>query len=269
VRREPSTQDEETEDTDEEEEMQSYFNSLNDGSGLSETENAVTRTIVDILGGSTNVTVQDNFLFNKAFCQMVFDRIPEEYRDSVPKTQASTSKFYKKFLEAKNNYIRLYLGYSKSGLENMLVSKGITSKKKTVDLMIETLASYHERGLSVHNETPSYEEHDQKATIKNILERSFQQRLKGESREYCSLGHTLELPILKAFVQEVHDAQQESSWHPLNGLRLFSGYSCGLVAKAGSPYAKDSVDFLLTVGDDDEDVTDVWAMEVKSRVTVG
>ena len=264
MRREPSPQDEETEDTDAEEEMRAYFDSLNDGNGLRETENVARRTIVAILGGSR--TAGNEITDHLPFCQTVFERIPVACRDRIPSSQAPAFKFFQRFLAAKNNYIRLYLGYSKSSLETLLVSKGLTSKKKTVDGMIETLALHHEQLPSVDSDASGGV---LKKVLKIILERSFQQRLKGESREYCSLGHTLELPILKAFDQEVLDAQQEGSWHPLNGLRLFSGYSCGLVAKEGCPYAKDSVDFLLTVGDDDDDVTDVWAMEVKSRVTVG
>ena len=272
---EDSIEEEITDDTDVEAEMLAYFDTLNDGSGLNETENAVRRAIVAILGGSINVVnvpEENKSQFYLAFCQAVFERIPLACRDAIPKSQAPAFKFFTRFLEAKNNFIRLYLGYSKTSLETLLVSKGLTSKKKTTDGLIDTLASYHDRSRTpptVDTSTLSYDDQVKKATIKTILERSFQQRLKGESREYCSLGHALEMPILKAFDHEVVNAQNEGSWHPFNGLHISSGYSCGLVAKAGCPYAKDSVDFLITVGYDNEEVTDVWAMEVKSRVTVG
>ena len=55
-----------------------------------------------------------------------------------------------------------------------------------------------------------------------------------------------------------------------NGIGVKAAYSVGLAAKRGAPYAKDSVDFVLAVQDDqndDEGNLVAWGFEAKGRVT--
>ena len=82
-------------------------------------------------------------------------------------------------------------------------------------------------------------------------------------REYCSLGHRLELPILKSWISVV---QEESDFLP--GLEIKGAYTAGLAAKKNKVYAKDSIDFVLTTKDNiTGDAIKTWGFEAKGRVT--
>jgi hypothetical protein len=51
----------------------------------------------------------------------------------------------------------------------------------------------------------------------------------------------------------------------VRGLKVNGAYSAGLLAKQGSPWAKDSIDFILTMNsraDNDE----LWGVEVEAHV---
>lgn len=269
-----------TEEDDQADSFTNYFEGLNDGNSVDEIENAAIRSIVSILSGCTSagteIAEDQMAAYHKAFVKVVFDRIPEEQRDRVPKSPALASAFFAKFLNASNNYQRSYYGFSKQALEAMIAEKGIRPKKKTIDGMVEALAEFQQKHDSSSKDIDNMIEEDQirKITMKNIFEKSFQGRLKGEARDHCTLGHKLELPILQSFHNECVKANDSvgnqhfySSTHALNHVNILSGYTCGLVAKSGYNYAKDSVDFLLTVtkGPDDFE-PEVWAMEVKSRL---
>ena len=86
---------------------------------------------------------------------------------------------------------------------------------------------------------------------------------KGEKREHCSLGHQLEIPIMKKFVEII---PQAAEYH---GLRVRNAYSVGLAAKKGKLYAKDSIDFVLSVEDPKYNrERKLWGFEAKGRVTL-
>ena len=98
--------------------------------------------------------------------------------------------------------------------------------------------------------------------VRAILEKSFLPHQKGQAREHCSLGHRLELPILYNWIQIVSG---DSS--PAIGLDVKGAYTAGLAAKKDAPFAKDSIDFVITVAEADEpDEIKVWGFKAKGRV---
>ena len=55
---------------------------------------------------------------------------------------------------------------------------------------------------------------------------------------------------------------------PVMGLKVRGAYTAGLAAKKAARYAKDSIDFVITIEDpDDPDKVKVWGFEAKGRVT--
>ena len=101
------------------------------------------------------------------------------------------------------------------------------------------------------------------SVIKAILEKSFLPHQKGVKREHCSLGHRLERPILRKFTEIIPEINQ------YNGIKIKTAYTVGLAAKAGNLYAKDSIDFVLSVEDPKCNAErTLWGFEAKGRVTV-
>lgn len=94
-----------------------------------------------------------------------------------------------------------------------------------------------------------------------VMKKSFMKHLKGEAREHCQLGHKLELPIGKDFMNDVNFKNKLGS-----KTRIISLHKVGLVAKKLSPWAKDSIDFIAFVCNKDE-VLELWGIEIKSRQT--
>lgn len=92
------------------------------------------------------------------------------------------------------------------------------------------------------NAMPSHE-----ASIIAMLNRSFLPHQKGTKREHCSLGHRLEKPILKKFIEMT---KKEGSSSPAPFVNIKGAYTAGLAAKKGAVYAKDSIDFVLLVEND-------------------
>jgi hypothetical protein len=101
------------------------------------------------------------------------------------------------------------------------------------------------------------------AATKAILEKSFLPHMKGSAREYCSLGHRLERPILSSWINTVEDKRDD----PLFGFEfeILAAFTAGLAAKKDAMYAKDSVDFVVIVAENG-DLTP-WGFEAKGRVT--
>lgn len=96
--------------------------------------------------------------------------------------------------------------------------------------------------------------------IKAVLERSFMKPLKGPSREYCQMGHKLELPIGSDWMRDVNEKNL------LPGFKVISLHTVGLVAKVDRLWAKDSIDFLAFVVNEAKEVQ-LWGVEIKSRQT--
>ena len=176
------------------------------------------------------------------------------------------------------NKLREYLFYKVNGLKALVVSRGVAISKgrKSADDLRNILA-----GMGPPQEVePAAQAEKQKrkkskrndrylmpadVAIKNciqeVLEKSFLPHRKGDAREHCSLGHRLEVPILKSWVEVVHGEES-----PVEYLNVKGAYSAGLAAKQGKPYIKDSIDFLVTVQQNNDPVK-VWGFEAKGRVT--
>ena len=83
--------------------------------------------------------------------------------------------------------------------------------------------------------------------------------LKGNLREHCQMGHKLELPIGINFMKDVNEQNALG-----NDVRVFLLHKVGLVGKKNCPWAKDSLDFLACILDENEDLH-LWGVEIKSR----
>ena len=76
------------------------------------------------------------------------------------------------------------------------------------------------------------------------------------------MGHKLELPVGKNWMREANERNLFSSY------KIISLHKVGLVSKKGSPWAKDSIDFLASVLDESENEIQIWGVEIKSRVKI-
>ena len=105
--------------------------------------------------------------------------------------------------------------YSKDGLVEIAASSvGIRLENRlTFDVLIKKIVEANQRR---HGESSLNDETTAAATpnardmtisqeiIKAVLERSFMKPLKGAARDYCSMGHKLELPLAKDWMREVN-----------------------------------------------------------------
>ena len=97
--------------------------------------------------------------------------------------------------------------------------------------------------MQVHHRLPASTESISTEEIKmevitQALKNGFMPRLRGKAREYCSIGHKMELPIACTFMSDVND-------HNLvPNLQVMSFHSAGLVSRKGAPWVKDSIDLI-------------------------
>ena len=167
--------------------------------------------------------------------------------------------------------------YKNVGLKTLMEARSLTlaDGPKTMARMVDALSGVP--GAAVATPHPARNDGGDSelssartAVIKAVLTKSFLPFCKGKARDTCNLGHRLEKPILKRWVEVV--LGREMLYGPpsdYNGIDIKAAYSVGLAAKRGVPYAKDSVDFVLAVGDEQGDKNDVvaWGFEAKGRVT--
>jgi hypothetical protein len=198
-----------------------------------------------------------------AALKLLVDHVHKEHQKSNP-SKANVLMWLQK-----SNPIRDYLFYSSSALKIMMNKKGIMfapgSGHISMDRRIAALAGVIpscsdeliQRTANNGRDTPVT---SKEATIRALLEKSFLPHQKGKNREYCSLGHRLEVPILRGWVRCLPEARQ------YRDIQVRGAYAAGLAAKKGSPWAKDSIDFILVVDDGLDDVS-TWGFEAKGRVT--
>ena len=96
--------------------------------------------------------------------------------------------------------------------------------------------------------------------IQAVLKKSFMKHLKGQAREHCQMGHKLELPIGENFMRDVNENKKLGP-----GMKIVSLHKVGLVGKRGSPWAKDSIDFIACVCPSLTSSLQLWGIEIKSR----
>ena len=165
-------------------------------------------------------------------------------------------------LKSSNSY-RDFFFYNNQGLKELINKRGIKlSGRVTMERMREALSRTCD-GNGTQNTSPLT---PQLQATQAILEKSFLPHRKGAFREYTSLGHKLERPILKNWLAVARD----ESTTPVTGLKLNGAYTAGLAAKKGAEYAKDSIDFVLVVNDPlatDPRELKCWGFEAKGRVT--
>ena len=146
---------------------------------------------------------------------------------------------------------------STESLKDLIALKNIKMKgSKTITKMIDALS-----GITSVDESIALEENNEPLdlAIKALMSKSFLPHQKGEAREACSMGHILEKPILERWIQET-----SKRGYPLRNLTVNGAYNAGLVEKKSSPWAKDSIDFILTVSD--RGIIETWGVEIKARV---
>ena len=252
--------------------------------------------------------VAKNLIFN-----FVRNLVPEEHRIS-----RVTKKSQIAWLIAHNS-VRMYHFYNAKGLKAEMAKKKIAfapgSGRRTTEDMIRALsgddtvpgvlqpadieaaaaaaaaaataattntAARRPLAAAELNAMPSHD-----ASIIAMLNRSFLPHQKGTKREHCSLGHKLEKPILKKFIEMT---KKEGSSSPAPFVNIKGAYTAGLAAKKGAVYAKDSIDFVLLVENDISTINDysidsdsdtdsisshrgatgnlkAWGFEAKGRVT--
>ena len=189
-------------------------------------------------------------------------------------------------LFSRPNTGRMFMFTSKKYLQEEIRKLGIdVTPSYTIDKLIDVLQNNHSQtrgnALSVQREGITQgggrsngrrgrggtrtgiavidEEEDPKScAIRSLLQRSFQKRLVGKVKEHTSLGHVLEEPIFRNFMDGVNQDEQ------LAGLEVLGAYSSGLVAKKNQPWASDSVDFIATVSKGGVSI-EACAVEIKSR----
>lgn len=187
------------------------------------------------------------------------------------------------------NTLREYYFYKVSGLKELIKARGLTvgQGRKSADELKNILVSGREGGVEEEdagrtatataqatqvaprrqrrtrrNDRGNVSEDEAKAEcIEAVLKNSFLPHRKGAAREHCSLGHRLELPILKSWKKVA-----EGDTSPVAGLCVKGAYTAGLAAKKTAPYAKDSIDFVVTVQEQNQPLK-LWGFEAKGRVT--
>jgi hypothetical protein len=198
----------------------------------------------------------------KDFVSIIYSRLDESKRSKEPKGNVQSLDTMKSWIIA-SNYKRMYIGYTKKSLDTIAKERRCKLVKASMNIgaIIEALAKDDSDNASGGGANTS-ENKCKIDTIKAILKWSFMKTLTGSAKEYTSLGHKLETPILLAFMNEIN-----SNDETINGNDLFvrSAFKIGLVEKIDSPYAKDSIDFLAVVSD--QGVNKCWGVEIKSRLS--
>ena len=191
-----------------------------------------------------------------------FDPYRLERKDKI--TLADMSKW----MHSPNSE-RAVMFYKSASLKEIMKRKKLKASSGTLNMarMIKAIAGTNLFGV-VHDcpasDIPiSSSLSERGEIIKAVLERSFLPHQKGEKRQHCSLGHRLELPILRKFAENLQTERE------YRGIKMTSAYTAGLAAKKGKEYAKDSIDFVLCVKDPKADgEKKLWGFEAKGRVTV-
>ena len=162
-----------------------------------------------------------------------------------------------------SNSAREFLFVKSIVLKEMMKKRNLKCAGTKISDMISVLSG--EKEASNSSEGPPLE--PKQAAIKAILSKSFQKPQKGAAREYCSLGHRMEKPILNNWINET----KSDSFFPVQNLQVTSAYTVGLAGKRGQPHAKDSVDFHLHVSPNNGSTPnnrEAWGFEAKGRLTV-
>lgn len=167
------------------------------------------------------------------------------------------------------NVLREVMFYKGVSLKKIMQRKGITFSQRsgvvTNERMIGAISGINTNEVEdvVTESTGRQEQNPKESVIRIVLQKSFLPHHKGDKREHCSLGHRLEVPILKSFINIIPEV------HEYRGVEVRNAYKVGLAGKKGERYAKDSLDFVFSVFDPKVNRRTSWGFEAKGRVTVG
>ena len=267
-----------------------YFQSMNEGAATFTTERKDALAIIlDRLNESDDATTglpQDFFSnshsspIRKEMLSLLSGRIPEAKRQR----RLGDATLKKWFLAA--NSIRMYMFYTKDALIEIAASTGAgvrlasnLSFEAMISKLVNATTPAVARAVDIQavapppggqNNCPEQlapppagpdEMNITQEIIKALLSKSFMKPLKGAIRDYCSMGHKLELPLAKDWMADVN----EKNLFP--GFKIISLHKVGIVGKKYHPWAKDSIDFIAFAFCEDTDCLELWGVEIKSRQT--
>ena len=194
-----------------------------------------------------------------AVVTLLLERLPRSQQKKVA-TEKAMQKEIAKWLQSPN-IRREFMFRTTNNLKDLIGRKNIKVRgSKTIERMIDALAGTGDQTPLPNAEQEIYLE-PADAAIKAIISKSFLPHQKGEAREACTMGHILERPVLEKWIQET-----TKRGFPVRSLKVNGAYSAGLVEKQDSPWAKDSIDFILTVSFHGMEDHHAWGVEIKSRV---
>ena len=229
-----------------------YFESIDSSEFTSPAEEEALALILERISDDRNsvaeeelideLSLQSSLNICKAMLSILSGRIPEEKR------QGRLGPAVLKRWVQETNEVRTYMFYSKPALIEVAAfsSAGIRLQSTfTFDIMIKKIleARQHrqeeEENASSSPPTLINDEADTsdptprttrdititQEIIKALLERSFMKLFKGAARDYCSMGHKLELPLAKDWMKDVN----EKGLFP--GYKIVSLHKVGAVGK--------------------------------------
>lgn len=269
--------------------MVNYFNGL-DTNGLPEEETEAIAIICDRINNQNGQVAgfvgPPELLGNakadvrQAIMNKLSERIPENDRK-----RNNGLAYFKKWLKAKNE-ARVFMFQTKDALIRIAAetSRGMVLRSQlTYDAMIEKLVEFFKElaGPLPDSDSGADQDNDEAAAvaqaqdeaphpqsasikqeiIKAQLTRSFMRPLKGVHKEHCEMGHKVELPIALDWIRDVHE---KNLFHGFK-FKIIALYKVGLVSKKLHPWAKDSIDFLAFILNEENDSLEMWGVEIKSR----
>ena len=203
--------------------------------------------------------------------------------DEVDRQRSVADAALKKWFKA-SNAKRAFMYYSKPALIRIAAAdfQIVLAQSLSIDKLVSRLADVvtvgsQSSGMSTVNQEGQEEQQMTasrrggnlsrneltiiQAVTKAVLQRSFMKPLKGAQREHCKMGHKLELPIGNDFMRDLNTESM------LPGFKVLSLHSAGLVGKKRSPWAKDSIDFIAVIRNENSPMLDIelWGIEIKSR----
>lgn len=204
-------------------------------------------------------------IFNDDITNPTFNKLKELLENQVPRNKGKkvNKKSFISWLQQPNSKRRFWF-YKKQVLYNLAKGRGLPVAARPTDetdlSLIEMLADNQQGNDNV--EAVANPHHDYKyKTTEAILKHSYLKHQKGEKREHCSLGHRLEKPIAKAWIQE---AEKRNDIDSVEGF-----YTVGLCESIDVPGVRNSCDFVAVVHSALTNELERWGFECKGRVTVG
>jgi len=264
--------------------MIQYFLSLQEASAVTcdDDEKEALAIIIDWLNNCqteegvpqavpTNLFAAPKLKIRKAIIKFLTHRVPEAERQKRV-GDATLKKWF-----SASNTARVYMFHAKDALIAKVARlSGVRlNSSLSIDSMIKEIVKIlgaNQGGGGEDTVAGEQQEPPQVNTnvsdisrkiMQTLLVNSFMKPLTSEAREHCKMGHKLELPIGKSWMDDFNNKKK------LEGYKILSLHKVGLVAKKGSPWAKDSIDFVACIENKMDPALpclELWGVEIKSRV---